>query len=334
MSSLASPFGLRPAFHPSGVLRQLESTIVSGFLSDIYQFSPVAIDPVTGALTVVGPGNPVVGSFMGVEWTGLDGRRRVGNHWIPGTVGTNIVAYYTEEPKIIYEIQSNEPVPLSSVGLEFDFAAITGNNITGLSSVALDHALGPVSPGDCRLIGVNPATDNEFGDAFTIVQVQLSNHQYVALGIVLPPPGNLSLPANLFENVMSSGTNLSNVGIRLNPNGQYEFSAEVDTITPFWQEYSIPFPNDFWLDDGGASAAQFEAMLDPLNIGNLLNPVWEGWTTFNEWLPVNQPLSLLDANNFPAISTAGFIVQVHIREIAVPLNTVDGEAAMTASNDP
>ena len=77
MSNVASPFGLKPAFHPSGVIRQLQSTIVSGHPTDIFQFSPVAI-LASGALGTVAPGNPVIGSFMGVEWTGVDGRRRVG----------------------------------------------------------------------------------------------------------------------------------------------------------------------------------------------------------------------------------------------------------------
>ena len=267
MSNLAAPFGLRPAFHPKGKLRQLEATIISGLLSDIYQFSPVAIDPATGALIVVGHGNPVVGSFMGVEWTGLDGRRRVGNHWVPGTVGTNIVAYYSEDPVIIYEIQSNEPVPLSSVGLEFLFSAITGNNITGLSSVALDHAGGSVAVGDCRIIGLNPSPYNEYGDAFTVVQVQLSNHQYVATLAVPIPPGNLFMTANEFRADPGGGNATAVMGIRIMPAG-------------FWQTLNVPGLVQFpwtdvgafgveWIDDGGASAAQFETQLVPLNIGDM-----------------------------------------------------------------
>jgi hypothetical protein len=177
MSSVASPFGLKPAFHPSGVIRQLQSTITSGFATDIFQFSPVAIVAGTGALGVVAPGAPVIGSFMGVEWTGVDGRRRVGNRWIANQVGTEIVAYYTEDPYLIYEIQSNDPVPLSDVGDIFNFTALGGNAVTGLSNVALDHAGG--SAADARIIGVNPGPDNIFGDAFTIVQVQLAQHQYV-----------------------------------------------------------------------------------------------------------------------------------------------------------
>jgi hypothetical protein len=177
MSSVASPFGLKPAFHPSGVIRQLQSTILSGFATDIFQFSPIAI-LADGSLGLVAPGNPTIGSFMGVEWTGTDGRRRVGNRWIANEVGTEIVAYYTEDPYLIYEIQANQTVVLADVGAQFDFVALTGNTVTGLSSVALDVAGGAGT--DARIIGVNPAPDNIFGDLFTVVQVQLSDHQFVA----------------------------------------------------------------------------------------------------------------------------------------------------------
>ncbi len=177
MSSVASPFGLKPAFHPSGVIRQLQSTILSGFSANIFQFSPVAI-LADGSLGLVAPGNPVIGSFMGVEWTGTDGRRRVGNRWIANEVGTEIVAYYTEDPYLIYEMQANGSIILENVGEQFDFVALSGNATTGLSSTALDTAGGAGT--DARIIGVNPAPDNIFGDAFTVVQVQLSDHQYVA----------------------------------------------------------------------------------------------------------------------------------------------------------
>ena len=177
MSSVASPFGLKPAFHPSGIIRQLQSTILSGFSSDIFQFSPVAV-LADGSLGVVAPGNPVIGSFMGVEFTGTDGRRRVANRWEANQVATEIVAYYTEDPYLIYEMQADQAVVLADVGAQFDFNALGGNTTTGLSNVSLDVSGGAGT--DARIIGVNPASDNIFGDAFTIVQIQLSDHQFVA----------------------------------------------------------------------------------------------------------------------------------------------------------
>ena len=178
MSSVASPFGLKPAFHPSGIIRQLQGTIASGHPTDIFQFSPVQI-AAGGSLQQAAAGGRAIGSFMGVEWTGADGRRRVSNRWEANTVGTDIVAYYTEDPYLIYEIQADGPIALTEIGQQYDWAALAGNATTGLSSVALDTATAAANAG-LRIVGINPAPDNVIGDAFTIVQVQISEHQYVA----------------------------------------------------------------------------------------------------------------------------------------------------------
>lgn len=178
MSSVASPFGLRPANHPSGILRPALGTILSGYGTNIFQFSPVAI-AADGTLTAAAPGARIVGAFMGVEYTATDGRRRVGNMWPASTVATEIVAYYTEDPLMIYEIQADAPILQLHFGQQFDWNALAGNTTTGLSSVSLDVGSAAANAG-LRVIGVNPAPDNIIGDLFTIAQVQISEHQYVA----------------------------------------------------------------------------------------------------------------------------------------------------------
>jgi hypothetical protein len=178
MSSVASPFGLKPAWHPSGILRQQQGTIISGLAVNIFQFSPVQIDTTGGLLGAV-VGTRAVGSFMGVEFTDAEGRRRVSNRWLANTVATDIVAYYTADPLMVYEIQGNAPITLLRVGEQMDWSALAGNATTGLSSVALNVASSAANAG-LRVIGLNPGPDNIFGDAFTVVQVQISEHQFVA----------------------------------------------------------------------------------------------------------------------------------------------------------
>lgn len=181
MSSVASPFGLKPAFHPSGIIRQQLSTIISGLGSDIFQFSPVRIDDATGALVpAVATASNVLGVFSGVEWTGTDGRRRVGNRWESGTVGTDIVAYYVGDADTVYEIQGDGPVLQANVGDQADYNALGGNVVTGLSNVSLATAgLGNVAA-TLRVVGINPAPDNVPGDLFTIAQVMIAEHAYNA----------------------------------------------------------------------------------------------------------------------------------------------------------
>jgi len=179
MSSVASPFGLKPAFHPSGIIRQQQSTIISGLASNIFQFSPVRIDDTTGGLVpAVATNEQVLGVFAGVEFTGTDGRRRVGNFWESGQVGTEIVAYYVGDPLMVYEIQANGPIVQANIGDMADYTALAGNTTTGLSSVALEQGgIGNVAA-QLRVVGVNPAPDNVLGDAFTIAQVQIAEHAF------------------------------------------------------------------------------------------------------------------------------------------------------------
>ena len=184
MSTVASPFGLKPAWHPSGAIRQQQGVIISGLASAIFQFSPVRIDDATGGLVAAAAGAQVIGSFMGVEWTGTDGRRRVNNQWEANQVGTEIVAYYCSDPQMVYEIQGDGPVLQLNVGDQADYNALSGNATTGLSSVSLATAgLGNVAA-QLRVVGINPAPDNVVGDAFTIAQVQIAEHAFNAYTVV------------------------------------------------------------------------------------------------------------------------------------------------------
>ncbi len=185
MSSVASPFGLKPAFHPSGIIRQQQSTILSGLPSDIFQFSPVRIDDATGGLVpaVAGATN-VLGVFQGVEFTGTDGRRRVANNWESGQIGTEIVAYYVGDPMTVYEIQGDGPILQLNVGDMADYNALGGNATTGLSNVSLNVATLSAAAATLRVVGINPAADNVVGDLFTIAQVQIAEHAFNAYTVV------------------------------------------------------------------------------------------------------------------------------------------------------
>lgn len=182
MSSTSAPFGLRPAYSPSGVVRPTAYTITSGYGTTIYQNQPVKIVPSStgeGTIAAASVNDRFIGTFCGVEWTDSDGRRRVSNKWTASTAGTDIVAYVTLDPSIVYEIQSNAALAVSDIGKQFDFTAASGNATTGLSTQMLDVA-SAASNAAFRLIGITPGPDNAFGDTYVIAQVQISEHQNVA----------------------------------------------------------------------------------------------------------------------------------------------------------
>ena len=181
MPSTSAAFGLRPAFHPSGVVRPVAMTIESGYNANILQFQPVLISS-TGNIQAAGASTPFVGSFMGVEFTDTDGRRRVSNKWTAGTSATDIIAYVTTDPAIVYEIQSDATLTIADIGSQMDFDSVTaGSTTTGLSAAMLDVASKTTSGSAlCRVVNLQPDVNNNWGDAYVVVQVQISEHQFVA----------------------------------------------------------------------------------------------------------------------------------------------------------
>lgn len=180
MSQLAAPFGLRPAYSPSGIVRPGPlGTIESAYPTDIFQYDPVLID-VDGFLEIAPAGSAAIGTFMGVEYDDTEGRHRVSNRWIANTIATNIRAYYIQaQDSVMYEIQANAALAQDSLGQQYDWTAPGGSAITGLSNVALDVATAAANAG-LRVLGINPGPDNEITDPFPIVLVQISEHQTVA----------------------------------------------------------------------------------------------------------------------------------------------------------
>ena len=183
MSSVATPYGLRPAFKSGGIAasESKAGTIASAYNTTILEGAPVAL-AADGTITLAAAGARAVGVFMGVEYTPQTGRPVVDNKWIANTVATNIVCYYTDDPYLTYLIQANGSIQQSDIGSQANWTTATaGSTTTGLSSVALDTAtLTNSGNAGLRIIGIPPAPDNAPGDAFTEVLVQISQHQFVA----------------------------------------------------------------------------------------------------------------------------------------------------------
>lgn len=181
MSSTSQPFGLRPAYSPSGVVRPTAYSIASAYGANILQNQPVKI-AADGTLAAAAIGDRFIGTFQGVEFTDSDGRRRVSNKWTSGTVASDIIAYATLDPSIVYEIQANGSIAVSDIGSQADFTTITaGSTVTGLSALMLDTAtLTNSGSASLRIIDISSGPDNAAGDAYTIVQVQVAEHQNVA----------------------------------------------------------------------------------------------------------------------------------------------------------
>lgn len=196
MSSTSAPFGLRPAFHPSGLDRAqaLANGIVSGYSTDILKGAPVRYNSTAGSSVAAGTitnataSSPWSGAFAGVEYTDTTGRRRVSNYWPASTTFQtgSCVAYFYNDQNIVYEIQTDATIAQTSLGGEYNFSATagltvtSGSNVTGLSSTCLgvSTAVADGSQGSMRVVDIAPYVDNNWGDAFVIVRVVNARSQF------------------------------------------------------------------------------------------------------------------------------------------------------------
>ena len=177
MASISAPFGLRPVYSPSGVVRPTAYSVAANYATTIYQNQPVKL--VDGKLEAAGVGDRFIGTFQGVEWDDSDGRHRVSNKWTAQSGATNIVAYATLDPSNVYEIQTNAAVTEADIGAQYDFTAASGSTTVGVSTQMLDVA-SIANNASFRIIGITPSANNAWGDTYVIVQVQISEHQNVA----------------------------------------------------------------------------------------------------------------------------------------------------------
>ena len=187
MSATNAPFGFRPVFHPSGVIRPraLAGGISSGYGTNILQNQPVL-------LTTSGLLNPVttnsvdfVGVFAGVEYTPTGGGRRVvSNFWPASTTYDtgSLIAYFYDDPTIIYEAQADGSVAQTAIGDQANITNFTnGSTTTGLSQATIASSLvGATNQGQWRILDKGYGVDNDWGDAYTVLRVQIARSQYVS----------------------------------------------------------------------------------------------------------------------------------------------------------
>jgi len=216
MSSTFQPFGLKPAYHPSGLDRAVPFAGTNSYVTGVtgysapyslssgqsfWQYQPLAITS-SGQLTIANQtasSGKVYGVFDGVEYTNSDGRRSVAKYASKLTLdaSTNIVFWIFADPAIVYEAQINGSATASAIGTEYNFDTTTnyttadgyaiGNGGAGFSTTALlATAVGSTNQGQVRVVGLGrevayPAGNtNAWGDTYTIVQVQICNNQFAA----------------------------------------------------------------------------------------------------------------------------------------------------------
>jgi|TARA_R110002126_G_scaffold25812_1_gene87882 hypothetical protein len=215
MSTTFKPFGLKPVYHPSGLDRAVPfvgtNTFVTGTTftapyslsagQSFYQYQPVSLTA-SGQLTIANQtaaSGTVYGVFDGVEYTTAEGRRTVGKSASKLTLdaATQIVFWIFSDPALVYEAQVNGSATTAYIGRQYNFDTTTnyttadgytiGTGGAGFSTTALlATPVATTVQGQVRVVGLGrevayPTGElNAWGDAYTIVQVQIANNTFVA----------------------------------------------------------------------------------------------------------------------------------------------------------
>jgi len=180
MSSTNAPFGFRTAYSPSGTIREMSGTILTGYTSDLYTGQPVKMGT-DGTLQAAAAGDALIGTFAGCQYLPSGAQRPViSPSWPANTAATDIIAYYTMDPYLVYEIQADGPVTQAEVGQQANFTNAASSNGLGYSTCTMDAATAASGNYQLRVVGIANGINNAAGDAYTVVQVQIANHQYVA----------------------------------------------------------------------------------------------------------------------------------------------------------
>lgn len=180
MSSTNAPFGFRAAYSPSGTIREMAGTIASGYNTDIYTGQPVKMGS-DGTIQVAAAGEALIGTFAGCQYLPSGAQRPVVSpSWPANTGATQIVAFYTMDPYLVYEIQADGSITQAEVGQQADFTNVANSNGLGYSTCTMDAATHDSGNYQLRIVGIANGINNAPGDAYTVVQVQIADHQYVA----------------------------------------------------------------------------------------------------------------------------------------------------------
>jgi len=190
MTTTATPFGMRPVQHMTGSIRPrvANGLIASGYASSIYKYGPVTMQT-TGLLAAATTAQDFIGALAGVEYTDPNGYYRISKYWPANTTyqaGSCTVAFW-DDPSLIYEMQANGSITQTAIGDQSDFVNPgAGSTVTGESTAALNSTLaGAGVQGQLRILGLVPLDGNAWGDAYTMVTVQIARHQYVTSKVAI-----------------------------------------------------------------------------------------------------------------------------------------------------
>ena len=194
MANLDAAFGLRPykmlgaGANTNGVMSfDIQTTATAGTSSVIYEGTPV-IPLANGMIDIVGNANggtvPLLGVFIGCQYTDLNGTPTFTNKW-PGTAAvkssTAATALIAAHPDQLFLINCDAAAADSTVHANANFATATsGNATTGISTGELAvSTVNTTNTLNMRIVGfADQPNSDDATVAGRLAIVQLTNHFY------------------------------------------------------------------------------------------------------------------------------------------------------------
>jgi len=180
MSATLAPSGFVPVYHPSGQIRARPYTFASGYNTALGKGD--LVKAVSDGTIAVGTATAdSLGVLAGVEYIDSTGVPTKSPNWVANTVATSVVAWVYDDQQTVYTAQAAGSLAATAVFDQIDMVAGTVNATTGLSAQTLAAAVETGGQqGQLRILQLDPAIDNAWGDAYTRVYVQISQHNFTA----------------------------------------------------------------------------------------------------------------------------------------------------------
>ncbi len=187
MAAVAAPYGMIPVNKlggrvETGAFGQYKMTDSYGtnvFFGDVVALESTGLVQIEIAATTVRP----IGVFLGVEFTDPNLNYKLhAQMWTASTVATDIQAYVADDPRQVFQVQSDGIITQAQLGLNVQFATyVAGNSNIGKSALSVTSTTPATTSGfPLRIVGFVDGPDSAIGDAFTdiLVMWNVAIHSY------------------------------------------------------------------------------------------------------------------------------------------------------------
>lgn len=175
MATTAAPYGAVPigtlssAGSFTGRTRQIgiasgyTQTLFYGDFVKLVTAGTVELDAGTATLTPIG-------IFLGCSYSNAEGQKLFSKKWPASQVSSDAVAYVLDDPFVLFQMQADDTLAVSSRGANTAVVQTDGNTTIGMSKNAVDASeIANTNTLPLRIIDFVDGPDSAAGDTYTDV---------------------------------------------------------------------------------------------------------------------------------------------------------------------